>query len=79
MVDILVEEIVARLVAGEEVNIYGFGSFGLRDKAERPGRNPRTLEAAAIAARRVVVFRAFRVLQKRIAESMSGDGERRRA
>ena len=70
MVETLIEEMAARLVAGEGVGIYGFGSFGLRDKAERPGRNPRTLEAAPIAARRVVSFRASKVLKKRIAESL---------
>ena len=75
----LFEEIAASLAAGEEVKIYGFGSFGLRSKAERPGRNPRTLEAAPIAARRVVVFRASKVLRKRIAESLSGNGQWRRA
>lgn len=67
LVDMLIEEIAARLEAGEEVKIHGFGCFGLRDKAARPGRNPRTLEAAPVAARRVVVFRASQVLKKRIA------------
>jgi len=79
LVDSLFEEMAACLVAGEEVKIYGFGSFGLRDKAERPGRNPRTREAAPIAARRVVVFRASKVLKKRIAESLSDNGRGRGA
>ena len=79
LVDSLFEEMAACLVAGEEVRIYGFGSFGLRDKAERPGRNPRTREAAPIAARRVVVFRASKVLKRRIAESLSGNGQGRMA
>ena len=67
----LFEEMAACLVAGEKVKIYGFGSFGLRGKAERPGRNPRTLEAAPIAARRVVTFRASHVLKARIHKEMS--------
>ena len=70
LVETLIDEIASRLVAGEEVKLYGFGSFAVRDKTERPGRNPRTLEAAPIAARRVVVFRASKVLKKRIAESL---------
>ena len=79
LVGSLFEEMAACLVAGEEVKIYGFGSFGLRGKAVRQGRNPRTLEAAPIAARRVVVFRASKVLKRRIAESLSGDGQGRMA
>ena len=79
LVDALFEEVAASLVVGEDVRIYGFGSFELRDKAERPGRNPLTLEAAPIAARRVVVFRASKVLKKRIAESLSSNGQGRRA
>lgn len=78
LVDTLIEEMAARLEAGEEVKIHGFGSFGLRDKAARRGRNPRTLEAAPIAARRVVVFRASQVLKRRIARGMSGGGDGRR-
>ena len=68
MVETLIEEMASRLVAGEGVGIYGFGSFAVRDKAERPGRNPRTLESAPVGARRVVIFRASKVLKKRIAE-----------
>lgn len=45
MVETLVEEMASRLAAGEGVGIYGFGSFAVRDKTERPGRNPRTQEA----------------------------------
>ena len=74
----LFEAMAARLVAGEEVNIYGFGSFVVRDKAARPGRNPRTLEAAPVTARRVVVFKASRLMKKRVAEGLSGGGNCRR-
>ena len=78
LVDMLTEEIAARLEAGEEVKIHGFGSFGLRVKAARTGRNPRTLEAEPVSARRVVVFRASQVLKNRIALSLSGGGDGRR-
>lgn len=70
MVETLIEEMAARLAVGEGAGIYGFGSFVVRDKAERPGRNPRTLESAPVTARRVVVFRASKVLKKRVAESL---------
>ena len=70
-VDAAFEEIMARLEAGEAVKISGFGSFGLRDKAARTGRNPKTREAAPIAPRRVVVFRASHLLKQRIDREMS--------
>ena len=75
-VDAAFEEIVTRLEAGEAVKLSGFGSFNLRDKAARTGRNPKTREAAAITPRRVVVFRASHVLKKQIDKGMSerGDG-----
>lgn len=71
-VDAVFEAIMARLEAGETVKLTGFGSFNLRDKSERLGRNPHTLEAAPIAPRRVVIFRASHVLKKRIAKGLSG-------
>lgn len=52
------EEIRAALASGEAVKLSGFGSFELRDKAERPGRNPKTGEEIPISARRVVTFRS---------------------
>jgi len=75
LVDMLIEEMAARLAAGEEVRLSSFGSFRLRDKAARTGRNPRTREAAAIGPRRVVTFRASQVLKERIARGMSGGGD----
>ena len=75
MVDTVIEEMAARLEAGEEVKITGFGSFNLRDKGERLGRNPRTLEAAPIAPRRVVTFRASQLLKKRIDKGLSDSGD----
>ena len=56
-VDTVIEAIAERLEAGEAVKISGFGSFTLRDKGARWGRNPKTGEPAPIAARRVVVFK----------------------
>ena len=71
LVDMLIEEMAARLAAGEEVKLSSFGSFNLRDKAGRTGRNPKTREAAAIVPRRVVSFRASHVLRRRIQEGLS--------
>ena len=75
LVDTVIEEMAARLEAGEAVKISSFGSFNLRDKGERLGRNPRTLEAAPISPRRVVAFRASQLLKKRIDKGLSGIGE----
>ena len=72
LVDMLIEEMAARLAAGEEVRLSSFGSFKLRRRAERMGRNPRTRDAAAITPRRVVTFRASQTLKNRFAEGMSG-------
>lgn len=50
-----------------------FGKFTTRDKTSRPGRNPKTGEAAEISARRVVVFHAGQVLKQRLAGVLQGD------
>ena len=71
LVDTLVEAICERLAAGEPVGISGFGTFDVRDKSERTGRNPRTGEEAPILARRVVSFRASAKLRKRVAAGMA--------
>ena len=75
LVETVIETIAERLSAGEAVGISGFGSFRVRDKAPRQGRNPRTGEPAAIRARRVVVFRGSRILRQRIAEKTAGTGD----
>jgi len=63
------EQVSEALQEGDNVKLWGFGNFILRDKAQRPGRNPRNNEAAVISARRVVTFRAGQTLRKRIKES----------
>lgn len=52
------------LATGEEVKLSGFGKFTIWEKKPRPGRNPRTLVATEIAARRVVSFRASNMLRR---------------
>ena len=56
------------LSEGQNVKISGFGSFILRDKGERVGRNPKTGVEVAIAPRRVMTFRASQILRDRIAK-----------
>jgi integration host factor subunit alpha len=53
------------------VKLSGFGTFSVRDKRARVGRNPRTGEAAPISPRRVVTFRASAVLKRQIAEGQA--------
>lgn len=66
MVELFFEEIKSSLEKGEQVKISGFGKFELRDKASRPGRNPKTGEEIPITARRVVTFRAGQKLKARV-------------
>ncbi len=66
LVDLLIEEIVASLAVGEQVKLPGFGNFDLRDKKERPGRNPKTGESIPVSARRVVTFSAGNKLKARV-------------
>lgn len=56
MVEAFFKEISDCLERGEEVKLAGFGAFNMRDKPERPGRNPKTGEEIPITARRVVTF-----------------------
>ena len=57
-VDGVFDTLKETLVQGQPIKLSGFGTFDLRDKKPRIGRNPKTLEEAIITARRVVVFRA---------------------
>ncbi len=57
---------------GESVKLSSFGTFSLRDKAPRVGRNPMTGEEVPILPRRVLVFRASHVLKERIHKSLGG-------
>ena len=75
LVDGFIEAIAERLSAGEEVKISSFGSFTVRDKGARMGRNPKTGEPAAILPCRVVVFRPSAKLKERINEMLGDAGE----
>ena len=73
-VDAYFETIKAALESGENVKLSGFGNFQLRDKNERPGRNPKTGEEIPISARRVVTFRPGQKLRARV-EAYVGSGD----
>jgi integration host factor subunit alpha len=66
VVEFFFEEVRASLEANEQVKLSGFGNFDLRDKSQRPGRNPKTGEEIPITARRVVTFRPGQKLKARV-------------
>jgi len=71
MVETFFDEIRNALERGESVKLSGFGNFQLRDKPQRPGRNPKTGEEIPISARRVVTFHASQKM-KSMVDQMSG-------
>ena len=62
----VLKKCVKALESGHEIKISGFGNFELRDKTERPGRNPKTGEEIPISARRVVTFKPGQKLKSRV-------------
>jgi integration host factor subunit alpha len=71
MVEIFFEEIRETLESGDQVKLSGFGNFDLRQKSERPGRNPKTGEDIPILARKVVTFRPGQKLKSRVEDGNS--------
>lgn len=69
MVESIIDHMCDALANGENVKISGFGTFLLRDKGERIGRNPKTGVEVPITPRRVMTFRASQMLKERIAGS----------
>jgi len=74
LVEAVLKEVSDALVRGESVKISSFGSFSVRSKGQRVGRNPKTGEEVPILPRRVLVFRASHVLKSRINGAMSEGG-----
>ena len=66
LVEMFFEEIREALTHGSQVKLSGFGNFNLRNKNERPGRNPKTGEEIPISARRVVTFHPGQKLKARV-------------
>lgn len=69
MVESILGKMSNALEAGENVKISGFGTFVLRDKRERVGRNPKTGVEVPITPRRVMTFRASQLLKEKIAKA----------
>lgn len=70
LVEQLLDEMMAALVEGDNVKISSFGSFTVKEKGERIGRNPKTGVEVPISPRKVLTFRASHVLKERINESL---------
>lgn len=73
LVEMFFEEVRDALETGRHVKLSGFGNFMLRDKTQRPGRNPKTGEEIPVTARRVVTFRPGQKLKQRV-EEYAGNG-----
>jgi len=72
MVESFFDEVRDALEKGDTVKLSGFGNFQLRDKPQRPGRNPKTGEEMPISARRVVTFHASQKLKAMVEEAHAG-------
>jgi integration host factor subunit alpha len=72
LVDVILEEISQALIKDDMVKLSSFGSFQVRSKGERIGRNPKTGEEVPIKPRRVLVFRASHVLKDKINRALTG-------
>lgn len=72
LVESVLAEVSDALVRGEMVKLSSFGSFSVRQKGQRMGRNPKTGEEVPILPRRVLVFRPSHVLKKSINDALAG-------
>ena len=72
MVQAFFDEIRVTLELGDSVKLSGFGNFQLRDKPQRPGRNPKTGETVPITARRVLTFHASSKLKGAVVSGFEG-------
>lgn len=72
LVESVIDNIIDALLRGESVKLAGFGTFSLRDKAERMGRNPKTGKAVPITSRRVLAFKPSQVVRERVDAALSG-------
>lgn len=70
LVESVIRDVIGCLERGENVKLSSFGSFSVREKRERVGRNPKTGEVVPITPRRVLVFRASNIMKERINSSL---------
>lgn len=71
LVESVIDHIIDALLRGETVKLAGFGTFSLRDKKERIGRNPKTGKAVPISPRRVLTFKPSQVMRERVNSALS--------
>jgi len=71
LVESVINKIIDALLRGESVKLAGFGTFSLRDKKERIGRNLKTGEPVPITSRRVLIFKPSQVLRERVDTALS--------
>jgi integration host factor subunit alpha len=76
IVDLVFEMMKETLGRGEKIKISGFGNFVLRDKRQRPGRNPQTGDPIKISERRVLTFKASQILKQALNAKEKGDKEK---
>jgi integration host factor subunit alpha len=74
LVDLVFEMMKETLGKGEKIKISGFGNFVLRDKRQRPGRNPQTGQPIKISERRVLTFKASQILKQALNTRAGGPG-----
>jgi integration host factor subunit alpha len=74
MVEMVLEEICSSIVRGESVKLSSFGSFIVRQKGQRIGRNPKTGREVPIPPRRVTVFKPSNIMKKRINDGLTNAG-----
>ncbi len=72
LVESVIDHIIDALIRGENVKIAGFGTFSLRDKKERIGRNPKTGETVPITPRRVLTFKPSQIVKERVNSALTG-------
>ena len=75
LLELVLNEISGALARGEAVKISSFGSFSVRSKGQRVGRNPKTGEEVPILPRKVLVFRPSQLLRSRINDGLSKAGK----
>jgi integration host factor subunit alpha len=78
LLESVLSEVVSALSRGETVKLSSFGSFSIRQKGQRVGRNPKTGEEVPILPRRVLVFRPSQVLKNRVNETLARNEKKRR-
>jgi len=71
LVEAVIDQVIEALIKGESVKLAGFGTFTLRDKKERIGRNPKTGEEVPITPRRVLTFKPSQMMRDRVDAALS--------